>query len=114
MLLQYVCMYVWRLTCRPSRCSQEGVALRLFGSASSSSYPGRGSAHSASGHQQLPVLPLCADLLQGEMCISILTVLHSASFQQTSLKRDVAYNVFIRTALFKCMCRFALTKKKTL
>ncbi len=62
-----------------SLCSQEGAALRLSGSASGSSYPGGGSAHSASGRQQLPVLPLRTDLLQSEICISALTVLQSDS-----------------------------------
>lgn len=70
------------LTSCPSCCSQEGAALRLFGSSSGSSYPGRGSAHSASGHQQLPILPLHTDLLQGELCIVLCTVLQSAPFQQ--------------------------------
>lgn len=49
----------------PCRCSQEGATLRLFGSASGTPHPGRSSAQAAPRHQQLPILSLCTDLLQG-------------------------------------------------
>lgn len=50
----------------PSRCSQEGAALRLFGSTSSAPHPGTSWAQAAPWHQQLPFLSLCTDVFQGE------------------------------------------------
>lgn len=77
----------WLISCLPlSHSSQEGVALGLFGSASGASHPRRRSAHSASGHQQLLVLPLRTDLLQGEMRINKL-----ADYSQRHFIKNLFY-----------------------